>query len=728
MENTNKRQFLGSKIGVSLLIPYLIVSLSILIGIFALIYYSYRNQIGAIERIQEEVATRGGEKINNYISGIVGKLDLTRRNIACVSCADQRNQSIVKNLSEQDPSIFSASIINTDGLEVNKFNKYKTEIVLENVSKEDIFTKAISGLRYIGPVYISDYGLPAISISLPITDLSNRIIGALSAEVDLSPMWETATSIRVGKTGYAYVVDHAGGLIAYRDISSVKAGINLKNIAIVNAFINKKSGAEFYPSFTGETVFGSWQSVVATGWGIIVELPQKEITGDLSIFLIIGTVAFLVFLLSVFVILEIVYKRLLTPISLLGQGVLAAREGNLAYRIPLKLDNELGELADSFNETAGSLQKNRQALEDALHDVSEEEAKLIASINSLPSGFVIINKKGEILISNGAAQKLFDTDSKGMTLELIIKRFGEKLDFDKRFREVLASRQTFIAEEIDYENKILRIEFAPVLTTIDVEREGLIGVVVAIYDITDEKLLERAEKEFLALASHEMRTPLTIIRGYAERLLKVVPDEKQKSMINDVRESSVGLLDIVNKFLSVTTLEQKDAQFNKETFSLIELAQEVVTDLQMKAGDKKLTLAFNLPISLPSVLADRRRVKEVLVNLIANAIQYTDKGTVTISMEQSGSAVKTTIADTGAGIPQDHQTELFKKFHTIGEHFMRTKEYGSGLGLYISKMMVEGMGGTIALEKSEIGVGSVFSFALPVAPVIPIAPANAAVI
>lgn len=233
------------------------------------------------------------------------------------------------------------------------------------------------------------------------------------------------------------------------------------------------------------------------------------------------------------------------------------------------------------------------------------------------------------------------------------------------------------------------------------------------------RLLEKSKTEFVAITAHELRTPTTIISGNIERLLKIIDKHHINhgiyEMVSDIRKQSDRLLMIVNELLDITVLEEKKVIFKKEKIDIAALIRETVEDLQPKAEEKNLSLSFALPLFAAMAFSDKERARQVLVNLIANAIHYTEKGGVTIRLEQSGSFLKILITDTGIGIPLERQESLFQKFQVIGEQFMRSREYGSGMGLYISKMMAEAMGGMVRLEKSEIGRGSVFSFILPVA-------------
>jgi signal transduction histidine kinase len=189
-------------------------------------------------------------------------------------------------------------------------------------------------------------------------------------------------------------------------------------------------------------------------------------------------------------------------------------------------------------------------------------------------------------------------------------------------------------------------------------------------------------------------------------------------MLKDIQASSERLLEIVRDFLEVSRLEQGKIEIRNETFGVEAVIEKVVNTLHEVAHAKKLAVVFEKPVAaLPHVVADPSRVEQVLTNLIGNALKFTEQGTVTITVQTSGTTLKVSIADTGTGISPHNQTLLFRKFQQAGEDVLaRNDSQSTGLGLYISKLILSAMGGTIALEKSVPGEGSTFSFTLPVAP------------
>jgi signal transduction histidine kinase len=186
-------------------------------------------------------------------------------------------------------------------------------------------------------------------------------------------------------------------------------------------------------------------------------------------------------------------------------------------------------------------------------------------------------------------------------------------------------------------------------------------------------------------------------------------------MIADIHESSVRLIGIVNDFLDLAALEQGKIEIKSETFALSEVIGEAVRELSNLCANKGIKLSADPSVqSAPSVTSDRQRIKQVIINLIGNAIKFTDEGGISLSASSDNNFVRVVVADTGKGMSLENQKLLFRKFQQAGTSLLtRETSKGTGLGLYISKLIIELLGGTIELEKSEPGVGTSFAFTLP---------------
>jgi signal transduction histidine kinase len=187
-------------------------------------------------------------------------------------------------------------------------------------------------------------------------------------------------------------------------------------------------------------------------------------------------------------------------------------------------------------------------------------------------------------------------------------------------------------------------------------------------------------------------------------------------MIDDVHEGAVRLIEIVNDFLDLSRLEQGKVEFKSEVFDLSNITSEVTRSFEEIAKTKNITVNFLEKDQPIKVVGDADRTRQVLYNLIGNAVKFVRDGGVTISIQKEGNTAKLFVADTGIGISKNNQALLFQKFQQAGEKILtRDSTKGTGVGLYIAKLLAKGMGGDVYLESSEVGKGSEFVFTLTLA-------------
>ncbi|MDO8521377.1 MAG: ATP-binding protein [bacterium] len=437
--------------------------------------------------------------------------------------------------------------------------------------------------------------------------------------------------------------------------------------------------------------------------------------------------------------------KLVLPLKKLNEAAGKVAAGEIGAHVDIKTGDEIETLGDSFNIMATKLSmlyadmdeqikektaelSRRVAETDALivsrtRELSQERARLIASINSIPFGFLIANREGLVIMENAVLMKLFGLEEKkGIVIDDISKHLQKDLDLRARVEDCMKEQKVCEIKEILFGSKFLRGIIAPIVTGDDFG--WAIGYVILFEDITEAKVLERSRDEFFAVASHELRTPLTAIRGNTAMLQDMLKDKDAyadtKDMLADIHEASVRLIAIVNDFLDVAGLEQGNVNVVMENarVDITLLIEHALRNLKDTAEKKGLGFRFNKPDHAIFVLGDNGRLTQVLVNIIGNAIKFSPGGfiTIEISPEPEKKSVKVSVKDSGIGIATERQTLLFHKFQQAGEQILaRDVTQGTGLGLYISKLLIERMGGTIGLLKSVPGEGSTFYFTVPIA-------------
>jgi len=228
--------------------------------------------------------------------------------------------------------------------------------------------------------------------------------------------------------------------------------------------------------------------------------------------------------------------------------------------------------------------------------------------------------------------------------------------------------------------------------------------------------ISKAKTEFLSIASHQLRTPLSIIKGYLSMILEgsygELPEKVKKPMEN-VFVSNERLIRLVNDILNVTKIETGEMEMNLEKTDLREIIKEVISELSIKAKEKNLYLKFEEPKEFPKILLDSEKIRQVILNLVDNAIRYTQKGGVTVKLQIANGRLQIVVSDTGEGLTKEEKEKLFERFSrgTAGTKFWTE---GAGLGLYVARRFVEMHKGKIWAESEGKGKGSTFYVELPI--------------
>lgn len=225
--------------------------------------------------------------------------------------------------------------------------------------------------------------------------------------------------------------------------------------------------------------------------------------------------------------------------------------------------------------------------------------------------------------------------------------------------------------------------------------------------------LDKAKDEFVSLASHELRTPMTAIKSYVWMVLNDKAKDKTKDYLQLVFNSTERLIHLVNDMLDISRIESGRVQLKLAPFNMPELLTQIIDEFKARAADKKIKLDLDLKEKLPLVTADRDKIMQVLENLVGNSLKFTEaNGMITLTARAGEKYLETSVTDTGRGVSEDEIGKLFTKFERGGSPLTTLSEPGTGLGLYLCKQYIELHKGTISV-KSKLGQGSTFAFALP---------------
>jgi two-component system phosphate regulon sensor histidine kinase PhoR len=386
-----------------------------------------------------------------------------------------------------------------------------------------------------------------------------------------------------------------------------------------------------------------------------------------------------------------IFSRSLThPMRQLIRASRQVAAGDFTARVRVRSSDEWKDLAVSFN----SMTTEVKTLFDDLRKRKEELDNIMASMQE---GLLVLDRTGKIRLANQSAKDLIGQEAvEGKYFWEVVRM----TPFVELIRRVKEEKKTRIEEVLFGEKSILcRAAFLPAQD----------GVVVTLDDITEMQNLARIKKDFVLNVAHELRTPLTAIKGYAETLEDEAGDRGRQYVLTIIRHTD-RLIRVVEDLISLATLEEKGVAFETEKIDLKEIAENVVKIFEPRAKEKNLDLRLEAA-DLPPVEGDPFRLEQMLVNLIDNAVKYTEKGAVRVGLKKEPGGVAIEVVDTGIGIPEDDLGRVFERFYVVDKSRSR-KAGGTGLGLSIVKHIVILHGGRIDL-KSTPGVGSTFRVFLP---------------
>lgn len=342
--------------------------------------------------------------------------------------------------------------------------------------------------------------------------------------------------------------------------------------------------------------------------------------------------------------------------------------------------------------------------------IENEKRRLSAMISSFADGIAMVDSNLILTVVNPALCRILEAKKIESLME-IISKVGQKADLESAIKQALLHKNPVSLKEIQINNRFIKIDVEPVIDRF----YFLLGAAVVFHDVTPEHELEQIRDEFTAMVIHELRTPLTTISyGTAEimdGLGKISSADIAKSL-GIIKSTTGEMLELVNDLLDVAKIESGKLQITKEKGDIKQSIEEKLKVLKPVADEKKLELKAEISPDLPEFEFDKRRVGQALGNLISNAIKYTDKGSVFVKAVKSDNHVVVSVTDTGDGIKQEDIVKLFSKFEQFGKGKSGEKK-GTGLGLVITKGIIEAHGGQIWGSSDGLGKGSTFTFTLP---------------
>ena len=376
--------------------------------------------------------------------------------------------------------------------------------------------------------------------------------------------------------------------------------------------------------------------------------------------------------------------------------------------------DELSDLADSLNLTAARMDREIRLL-------SGERNRSSAILRSMVEGVAVIDAEERLVFYNRAFSEILNLDSAAAEGRPLIEvvRNSDLLSLIRRALRGDEGLQTDITMGIT-QTQSFSITAAPVKAldvsgSGDAAEEKPSGAVVVLHDVTELRRLERVRQDFVANVSHEFKTPLTAIQGFAETLLAGALDdpENNRRFLEIIRNHAMRLARLTNDLLKLARIEAGKMELEFSSVGLLELIEACTETTLLKANRKEITLEITVPPQLPAVRGDAALLRDVLQNLLDNAIQYTPpRGHISVAASAGPREAVITVADTGIGIPPEHRDRVFERFYQVDPARSGTAGRGTGLGLAIVKHAIAALGGTVRLE-STVGKGTTVTCLLP---------------
>lgn len=469
------------------------------------------------------------------------------------------------------------------------------------------------------------------------------------------------------------------------------------------------------------------------------------------------------FLISAFVLLAAIssvlvmnylINWLLKPLAVLHEAVINLAQGDFSQRVRLQTGDEVEDLGNSFNKMVEAVIKSREEIDhkvkqqtqeiieksqklekqqiatlNVLEDVEKEQQlssqqaqdlkKYLLAIENVSEHIVITDNDGYVLYANPAVEKITGFSRK----EILHKKAGVKKlwgglmgkpFYEKLWRTIKTEKKPFSGEvrnkRKNGENYTAFASISPII------EDGKVAFFVGIErDITKAKEVDRMKTEFISLASHQLRTPLSAMKWFLEMLLKGDAGKlnpEQIEMVSNIDQSNERMIELVNSLLNISRIESGRIIIDPQPTDLSKLTEELLIELNNKLKEKKHHLITEVDSKLPKANLDPKLIRNALLNLLTNAIKYTPtKGKIKLAIKRSGQEIIIIVQDNGYGIPKKEQDKVFNKLYR-GTNVIKFETDGNGLGLYLVKNIIEASDGQISFISQE-NKGTTFTINLP---------------
>lgn len=364
-------------------------------------------------------------------------------------------------------------------------------------------------------------------------------------------------------------------------------------------------------------------------------------------------------------------------------------KGNFDQKVEVKSKDEIGNLASMFNFLT-------EELKVTINQMDLEKSKLNTIFNYMAEGVIAIDRDGYLIHVNPIARKILKLDENALFKK---QDLGDLKIYNLNYYDT-SSLQGESQVEID--DNFYKVKYAPF------KRENMenSGIIVVLQDITKEHKLDMMRKEFVANVSHELKTPITTIKTYTETLLDSPVDEEQtRYFLNVIDRENNRMARLVSDLLQLSNMDYNNYNFDLQEVDTYDIINQTLDGLAVLIKEKNHNIILDVPVDIKNIIADRHSLEQILMNIVSNAVKYTDySGEIKISASSNYFNVNIVVEDNGIGIPQEDLNRIFERFYRVEKGRSRAMG-GTGLGLSIAKQTTKEMGGDIKIE-SNFGKGT----------------------
>lgn len=703
------------------------------------------------------------EHLKSYLDGekeMISMLgaDTTFRNLLSVSSAsatfkikkqitdDRLNRTISSdnNINELFLIDKNAKVVASTNQSHNGFDK----------STDLFFTEGKHGI-YIKDIYFSDItNNLAWGLAAPITDdITKELLGVIVARINVDPFFQILEiNSKLGNTWESFLINHdkyflTPSLFLGNDVI-LKQKVDTENSRNCFSENSNIQATKIYKDYRNILILGTHTYVPETGWCLITKVDWVEIFSPVITVILLFIVLFILGISIYYFVGKYLTKKITKPIEDLSNGAKIITQGNFDYSVATDLQDEIGQLSRDFDKMTKSirnsykdvdrkvikqtqeiskknndLENQQRAILNVLEDVGQSKTdleKFKSAVEGVSEHIVITDNEGMILYANKAVSKITGFSN----AEIMGKKVGNKklwgglmpkVFYETLWKTIKTDKKMFSGEVNNMrkngEKYVAVASISPIL-----DQNGKVVFFVGIErDVTHEKEVDRMKTDFISLASHQLRTPLSAMRWFCEMLLEGDAGKmtnEQLEMVKNIDGANMRMIILVNSLLNISRIESGKIVIDPEFVDLKKVLETELSGLDIQIKAKKQTVKLLIETDLPKIYVDPKLIGEVCKNLLTNAIKYSPvSGKIEVNIFKKEKEVILKLSDNGIGIPKISQTKIFERFYRA-ENALKAETEGTGLGLYLVKTVIESSGGKVWFESVE-GKGSIFYFSLP---------------